>query len=296
LVKRYGDVVALAGLDLAVGPGEIAGLIGHNGAGKTTFVEIVGGLVRADAGRVIVAGIEVDGQARAARRSLGIAPQEMGLYPTATVRENLVLFGGLAGLRRRALLRELDDLVSALQLGDVLDRRVAVLSGGQRRRAQTATALISRPAVLLLDEPTVGADPVTRGAVLEAVRSRADEGAAVCYTTHYLPELDALEATLAVVRAGRVVARGPQATLLSELPGHIRMRFAGSVPRELLLGRGRRRIVDEELLIETEEPGRLVGELVASVAGSARLTSVQVLDPTLDDLYRRLATEADRAA
>ena len=289
-------MVALAGLDLAVGPGEIAGLIGHNGAGKTTFVEIVGGLVRADAGRVIVAGIEVDGQARAARRSLGIAPQEMGLYPTATVRENLVLFGGLAGLRRRALLRELDDLVTALHLEDVLDRRVAVLSGGQRRRAQTATALISRPAVLLLDEPTVGADPVTRGAVLDAVRSRADEGAAVCYTTHYLPELDALKATLAVVRAGRVVARGPQVTLLSELPGHIRMRFAGSVPRELLLGRGRRRIVDEELLIETEDPGRLVGELVASVAGSARLTTVQVLDPTLDDLYRRLATEADRAA
>jgi ABC-2 type transport system ATP-binding protein len=220
----------------------------------------------------------------------------MGLYPSATVRENLLLFGGLAGLRRRGLVREFDDLASALHLEDVLDRRVAVLSGGQRRRAQTATALISRPAVLLLDEPTVGADPATREAVLAVVRSRADEGAAVCYTTHYLPELETLNATLAVVRAGRVVARGPRAVLLAQLPGHVRMRFAGPVPRELLLGGGRRRIVDEELLVDTDDPARVVGELVSSVVGSAHLTSVQVLQPTIDDLYRRLAMEADRAA
>jgi ABC-2 type transport system ATP-binding protein len=296
LYKQYADVVALAGFDLVVMPGEIAGLIGHNGAGKTTFVEIVAGLVRTDAGRVEVAGVDVARRPRAARALLGIAPQEMGLYPAATLRENLLLFGGLAGVRRRALRRELDDLAFALELGEVLDRRVALLSGGQRRRAQTATALISRADVLLLDEPTVGADPATREAVLAAVRRRADDGAAVCYTTHYLPELGALQATIALARAGRVIARGSQAALLSQLPGQVRVRFAGPVPRGLLLGHGSRAIVDDELVIHTDDPGRAVGELVADPESSAQLASVQVLNPTLDDLYRRLAKEDDRAA
>ncbi|MEU8080550.1 ABC transporter ATP-binding protein [Catellatospora citrea] len=206
LRKAYGPVTALDGFDLTVAPGEICGLIGHNGAGKSTFVEVVTGLTRPDEGGVTVGGLP---PARA-RHLVGLAPQEIALYLSVTVEHNLRLFGALAGLRGRGLRRAIDDTAQALGLTDVLRRPVGLLSGGQRRRAQAATAMLHRPALLLLDEPTTGADPGTRAALLHLVRSHAADGAAVLYTTHYLPELVDLGATLAVCRAGRVIARGSQ--------------------------------------------------------------------------------------
>jgi ABC-2 type transport system ATP-binding protein len=219
VVKRFGDAVALDGFDLAVEAGEIAGLVGHNGAGKSTFARVTAGLVTPDAGTVRVDGMNASRAADRVRPILGLAPQELALYPTATARENLFAFAGLYGLRRRDARRRIDQLADALVLGGVLDRRVRDLSGGQQRRLQAATAMIHRPRVLLLDEPTVGADPITRDALLAVVRAAARDGAAVVYTTHYLPELDTLDATLAVADHGRVVARGTRAELLATVPG-----------------------------------------------------------------------------
>lgn len=219
LVKRFVDTVALDGFDLAVAAGEIAGLVGHNGAGKSTFARVTAGLVTPDAGAVRVDGLNASEAAARVRPILGLAPQELALYPTATARENLFAFAGLYGLRRRDARRRIDELAGSLALGDVLDRRVRDLSGGQQRRLQAATAMVHRPRVLLLDEPTVGADPITRDALLSVVRAAAGEGAAVVYTTHYLPELDTLDATLAVADHGRVVARGSRAELLATVPG-----------------------------------------------------------------------------
>jgi ABC-2 type transport system ATP-binding protein len=219
LVKRFGETVALDGFDLTVGAGEIAGLTGHNGAGKTTFARITAGLERPDAGAARVAGMDVSRCAARVRPLLGLAPQELALYPTATARENLFLFAGLYGIPRRDARPRIARLADALVLADVLDRRVRDLSGGQQRRVQAATAMVHRPLVLLLDEPTVGADPVTRDALLAAVRAAAADGAAVVYTTHYLPELDILGATLAVADHGRIVARGSRAELLALVPG-----------------------------------------------------------------------------
>jgi ABC-2 type transport system ATP-binding protein len=162
----------------------------------------------------------MDASAAAAkvRPILGLAPQELALYPTATARENLFAFAGLYGLPRREARDRIAELAAALVLGDVLDRRVRDLSGGQQRRLQAATAMIHRPRVLLLDEPTVGADPITRDALLAVVRATAADGTAVVYTTHYLPELDTLGATLAVADHGRVIARGSRADLLAIVP------------------------------------------------------------------------------
>jgi ABC-type multidrug transport system ATPase subunit len=216
LMKRYGTRMVLAGFDLAVAPGEIAGLIGPNGAGKTTFVEIVTGLVRPDAGQVVVCGRSALRSGRAVRRLIGVAPQEIALYQTVTVRENLQLFGGLAGLRGRDLDAAITRVLDELSLGPVAGQRTGALSGGQRRRVQAATAMVGSPPLLLLDEPTAGADPETRSALLAAVRARAAAGTAVLYTTHYLPELAELEATLALVRGGVVVARGTQKKLTGQ--------------------------------------------------------------------------------
>jgi ABC-2 type transport system ATP-binding protein len=286
LRKSYRGTPALDGFDLTVAAGEIVGLIGHNGAGKSTFVSVVSGLVRPDGGGVTIAGtptVRAAGDRRGSIRSreraaarmirtqVGVAPQILGLYPTATVRENLGLFGGLAGLRGRAQARAVAEVADELVLTDLLERRVRELSGGQQRRVQAGTALVHRPPLLLLDEPTVGADPVTREAILGAVRRQAEAGAAVVYTTHYLPELDGLAASLAVVRAGQVVARGSRAELLAGLPGSLAASYPGG----------------REVTIAASDPGAALAQLLAD--GGELPERVDLRSPSLDDLYRALA-------
>lgn len=283
LVKTYGARRALDGFDLTVQPGEIVGLVGRNGAGKTTFVEVVTGLVRRDAGQVRIAGLC---DSRAARGLLGVAPQEQALYLPATVREHLRLFGALAGLHRGRLRTAIDTTAEELQLTDVLDRPVGLLSGGQRRRTQAACALLPSPAVLLLDEPTVGADPTTRAALLAAVSARAARGAAIVYTTHYLPELADLAATLAVVDAGRVIARGNQAELLAGLPTEIQVGFVGGVPAGLA---ERGRVVADVLHVNSFDPAATLATLLSA---GHQPVSVDIIRPGLDDLYRAIDTEA----
>jgi ABC-2 type transport system ATP-binding protein len=209
LVKTYGRRRALDGFTLSVAAGEIVGLVGHNGAGKTTFVEVVAGLVRPEAGQATVCGVDP----RAARALMGICPQETALYPAATVAEHLRLFGALAGLRRAALKHAVDEIAERMELTGVLGQPAGLLSGGQRKRTQAATALIAERPLLLLDEPTVGADPLTRTKLLNVVADRAKAGAAVVYATHYLPELAELHATAAVAEAGRIVAQTDELNL-----------------------------------------------------------------------------------
>jgi ABC-2 type transport system ATP-binding protein len=266
LTKRYGSVQALDGFSLRVEAGEIVGLVGHNGAGKTTFIEMAAGLARPDSGTLLVDGA-VAGRAR---NRIGIAPQHIALYRSTTVREHLELFGGLAGLRRAELGDTIDEIATALRLTDFIDRRAGFLSGGQQRRTQAAAALIHRPAVLLLDEPTAGADPETRQALLDVVKQRAGEGAAVIYTTHYLPELAELQATIAVARSGRIIARGTTAELLDGLPGEVCVTFD-----------------DEEIRTTTTDPTTTLVELLNGADRPVK--SVDVRNPSLDDLYRSLA-------
>ncbi|HTW97561.1 MAG TPA: ABC transporter ATP-binding protein [Acidimicrobiales bacterium] len=291
LSKRFGSAVALSGFDLEVGAGEIVGLVGHNGAGKTTFARSVVGLVGLDAGFVLVRGLDASRRPARTRPLIGLAPQELALYPTATARENLHLFAGLYGVRRADARRRIAQLGEQLVLTEVLDRRVRELSGGQQRRLQAATAMLHLPAVLLLDEPTVGADPVTRDALLGAVRAAAEHGAAVIYTTHYLPELDTLRATLAVADHGRIVARGERASLLAVVPGQAVLEFDSPPPQLAapLDGQLDVRRSERRLTITAPDPAAaLVPLLAAHPEAAARLRSIELHPPTLDDLYRHL--------
>jgi ABC-2 type transport system ATP-binding protein len=269
LVKRYGQVTALAGFTLTVAPGEITGLVGHNGAGKTTFTRIVAGLAAPDAGHITVAGLAP----RRAARLIGVAPQEISLYPAVTVRESLRVFGGLHGLRHKPLAAAIGEVTDALCLADFLDQRIASLSGGQQRRAQAAVALLHRPQLVLLDEPTAGVDPQTRQALIAALRRRAADGAAIVYTTHYLPELADLQATIAVARHGRVIARGTAQQLLSGLPGQI----------TLDLG-------DEVLRVPAVDTAATLAQLLTTITKPLR--GVSVTEPSLDDLYQAVASHA----
>jgi ABC-2 type transport system ATP-binding protein len=270
LRKRYGDVLALDGFDLRIEAGEIAGLVGHNGAGKTTFAEIATGLTRPDAGRVLVGGVDVTVRPRLARALIGFAPQQIGLFLPLTVMENLRLFGRLARLRGPRLSARIAETAAVLGLTEVLGQPVGLLSGGQQRRVQAATALLHRPGLLLLDEPTAGADPATRQALLQVVRQLADEGTAVCYTTHYLPELSDLGATVAVAARGRVIARGSQQQMLAGLPAELRATLSDGTERT----------------VRTTDPSRSLRELIS---GGGTLRHVDIRRPSLDDLYHSLA-------
>ena len=237
LRKAYGDHEVLRGVDLEASAGEIVGLLGPNGAGKTTLVSIVAGLRRADAGTVTVDGIDALAHPERAREVLGLAPQELGIYPVLSVERNLRFFAELSGLTGRRLRERVIEVADALDLTKLLGQRASTLSGGQKRRLHTAMALVHEPKVLFLDEPTVGADVRTRNRILQVVRLRAEAGCAVVYTSHYLTEIEDLAATVAVLEAGlrrrpRVAGRpgrparqpGPSADVRGPRPGARRLR------------------------------------------------------------------------
>ncbi len=298
LEKSYGSTVALAGVSLRVEPGTILGLLGPNGAGKTSLVSIVAGLRSADAGRVEVCGIDVLRTPQAARRLIGIAPQETGVYLSLSVRDNLRFFAGLTGLSRTQIALRINEVADALGLTALLDRRASQLSGGERRRLHTAIALLHRPALVLLDEPTTGADVVTRAQILDLVRGLADEGSAVVYSTHYLHEIETLEADVAFIDRGRIVARGSASELVREHGASaLELKFVGAVPAAARVDGS---VVDGTTVrIPAPDPAAAAAQLLPALGAEARsLSSIEILRPNLESVYlsvtgRRYTTRVD---
>jgi ABC-2 type transport system ATP-binding protein len=299
LCKSYGGLVALDGVDLGIEAGEICGLLGPNGAGKTTLVSIVAGLRHADAGQVVVNGVDALANSSEARRFIGLAPQELGIYPTVRVRDNLVCFAELAGLRGRTLADRIGEIAEILELTELLDRPARTLSGGEKRRLHTAMAMMHHPPLLLLDEPTTGVDVRTRTRLLEAVRRlAADEGTAICYSTHYLPEVEALGASVAIIEQGRIIARGSVADLVRQHGGTaVEFAFAGPPPR-LTIDR-RVEIVDHKVRVYTDEPAADAARVLVQLGEATdRLRGVEIVSPSLESVFlaltgRRYTGEAE---
>ena len=288
--KRYGAVEALRGVDLEVGAGEICALVGPNGAGKTSLVSIVAGLRRPDEGEVEVGGLDVTRHRQEVGRLLGLAPQELAIYPSIKVRDNIVLYGELAGLRGAELRHRVDETAEALGITDLLARRADALSGGQKRRLHTAMALVHRPPLLLLDEPTVGADIESRRQLLDLVRRLAADGAAVCYSTHYLPEVEVLGASVAILDAGRVIARGSLAELLAaHAEPAVELQFHGAPPERLATSPGA--VVDGDVVrIPAADPAATAAALLTSLRpDDPALAGLEVIHPTLESVYLALA-------
>ena len=217
LSRRYGRVQALDGIDLAVGEGEFFGLLGPNGAGKTTLISVLAGLVRADAGSVRVMGHDVVADYRAARRALGVVPQELVFDPFFSVRESLRIQSGYFGLRRND--DWIDEILHHLDLTSKADANMRSLSGGMKRRVLVGQALVHRPPVIVLDEPTAGVDVELRQSLWQFIRKLNGDGHTVILTTHYLEEAEALCGRIAMLKTGRVVALDTKQALLSRYPG-----------------------------------------------------------------------------
>ncbi|RDI46169.1 ABC-2 type transport system ATP-binding protein [Nocardia mexicana] len=206
--KSFGAVQALRGITFSVPAGSVLGVLGPNGAGKTTTVSILSTLTRPDAGRAVVAGYDVVAEAAQVRSSIMLTGQYAALDEMLTGRENLVLFGRLMGLRRKAAGARAEELLEQFALTEAADRRVGQYSGGMRRRIDIACGLVRPPRVVFLDEPTTGLDPVSRQSLWALVRSLKEQGVTILLTTQYLEEADALSDNIIVVDKGTVIAEG----------------------------------------------------------------------------------------
>jgi ABC-2 type transport system ATP-binding protein len=215
--KRYGALQALDGVSLSVEAGEFFGLLGPNGAGKTTLISVIAGLARADAGRVSVMGADVVTGYRAARRMLGVVPQELVFDPFFTVRETLRIQSGYFGIRDNDAW--IDEVMHHLDLTAKADTNMRALSGGMKRRVLVAQALVHKPPVIVLDEPTAGVDVELRQGLWQFVTRLNREGHTVVLTTHYLEEAEEHCSRIAMLKAGRIAALERTETLLSRFPG-----------------------------------------------------------------------------
>ncbi|HXU29472.1 MAG TPA: ABC transporter ATP-binding protein [Thermoanaerobaculia bacterium] len=224
LMKSYGGRPAVGGVTLALAPGEIFGLLGPNGAGKTTTVSMLCGLLPPDSGTVLVGGRAISGDADPAKRQIGLVPQEIALYDELSALANLRFFGALYGLGGAALESAIGSALELVGLADRARDLVKTMSGGMKRRLNLAGALLHDPAVLLLDEPTVGVDPQSRNAIFDNLEELRRRGKALLYTTHYMEEAERLCDRIAIVDSGRVIAEGTLRELLRMLPASNRLR------------------------------------------------------------------------
>jgi daunorubicin resistance ABC transporter ATP-binding subunit len=236
LAKRFGDVVALDGIDFQVPAGTVFGLLGPNGAGKTTAIRILTTILRPDHGRAEVLGLDVARQADEVRYRIGLAGQYAAIDPNLTGRENLRLTGRLAQLPGADARVRADELLERFQLTDAADRPARTYSGGMRRRLDVAAALVQRPQVVFLDEPTTGLDIHSRNALWEMIRELVADGTTVLLTTQYLEEADRLAHRIAVVDGGRVIANDTPAALKAQLGGTVIELRMSEVDRALKAG------------------------------------------------------------
>jgi ABC-2 type transport system ATP-binding protein len=286
--KRYGSLVALDHVDLAILPGEFFGLLGPNGAGKTTLISIIAGLVRASSGRVCILGHDVVDDFRAARLSVGVVPQELAFDPFFTVRETLTFQSGYFGLRDNAAW--IDEVLHNLGLTGKANTNTRALSGGMKRRLLVAQALVHKPPVIVLDEPTAGVDVELRQTLWNFVRRLNREGHTIVLTTHYLEEAQALCGRIAMLKAGRVVALDTTRALLSRFAGlQLTMRPRGTPPASVLA----RRIDERDGLwtLRVADAGEVTSVLTECAAAGCIVDDLDVGRADLEDVFLQLMAE-----
>jgi ABC-2 type transport system ATP-binding protein len=291
--KRYGDFEALRGVSMRIEPGEFFGLLGPNGAGKTSLISIVAGLNRPTSGSVAVMGHDVVADYRAARRALGVVPQELVFDPFFTVRETLRLTSGYYGLTRNDAW--IDEILGALDLAGKADANMRALSGGMKRRVLVAQALVHRPPVIVLDEPTAGVDVELRQTLWTFVRRLNREGHTIVLTTHYLEEAQELCGRIAMLKQGRLVALEPTASLLGRVGGGtVSLRLAGApLPTALRPLLAAEPAADGRLALRLADWSRLEPTLVRLREAGCRIEELEIAHADLEDVFVRMMSAGD---
>ena len=295
LAKAYGPVRAVQDISFSVRPGEIYGLLGPNGAGKTTTISMISGLLVPDGGSISIAGRPLAADPQAAKRLMGVVPQELALYEELSAAENLEFWGRLAGLDTKTARARTAEILAALTLSDRARDPVKTFSGGMKRRVNLGCALLHHPKLILLDEPTVGIDPQARLNILEFVRSLRADGVGVLYTTHYLEEAESLCDRIGIVDHGRMHAEGTLRELQERLGGQrlfvLEGQWTGAEPDTWPGLRQHYRVLqhtDRQLVVaalEERDPADCLRELLAL---PVRAENVTLKRPSLNDVFLHL--------
>jgi ABC-2 type transport system ATP-binding protein len=285
--KRYGTLQALSGVSLAIEEGEFFGLLGPNGAGKTTLISIMAGLNRADSGTVSIHGHDVVTDYREARKRLGVVPQELVFDPFFTVRETLRMQSGYFGLKKNDAW--IDEVMHHLDLTSKADANMRALSGGMKRRVLVAQALVHRPPVIVLDEPTAGVDVELRQTLWKFVARLNREGHTVVLTTHYLEEAQALCNRIAMLKSGRVVALDSTSALIRRISGsQLEVRLArGALPESLraLVSHPEELISGNKYTLRVNEYAEVEPILSRLREAGAQIEDMQLHQADLEDVF-----------
>ena len=303
LRKRFGSRLAVDDLGFEVRRGEVYGLLGPNGAGKTTTLLMLCGVLPRDGGRVTIDGLDLDVGAEA-RARIGFAPQWLGLYLDLTGRENLEFWGRMVGLEGAGLRRAVEESLAEVGLSERARELAGTYSGGMLRRLNLACAILHRPPLLVLDEPTVGVDPQSRHAIFELVGRMRQAGAAILYTTHYLEEAERLCDRIGIIDAGRLCAEGTRRELVASLGDgrRVEVGFEGEAEAARavsvvasLSGVEKASATGRALQLATRDGAALLPTLLQALVGAGLApTRVEVVEPDLQEVFLRLTGRALR--
>lgn len=295
LTKSFGELRAVQQVDFEVREGEIYGLLGPNGAGKTTSISMISGLLKPDAGKVSVAGKDFWSDPERSQRVMGVVPQDIALYEEISGKENLEFWGRLAGLSTSDAKSRSRELLEALSLADRGNDAVKKYSGGMKRRINLGCALMHRPKLLLLDEPTVGIDPQARQNILEFIKGLCAEGTALLYTTHYLEEAEMLCDRIGIIDQGKLLAEGSLSDLQNRLGGDklfiVEGKLAGANPSEWPDFQNRFKVIQqtEKQIIAASTTDRHAADCLKDLLElNLDVENVTLKRPSLNDVFLQL--------
>ena len=304
LVKKFGDFTAVKGVSFDVQEGEIFSLLGPNGAGKTTTISMLSTLFEPTSGDARIGGRSVTREPMAVRQLIGVVPQDLALYEDLTAGENLAFWGQMYGLSGKPLSERIAEVLALIGLSDKAKQRVKTYSGGMKRRVNIGVGLLHKPTLLFMDEPTVGIDPQSRRAILDAVKELNKAGMTVLYTTHYMEEAQELSDRVGIIDHGELIAIGAQAELTRQVGqmDSLTLSFgedqdpAGLVPAlQALPGVQGVDLVDHRLDILTPAAEAILGEVVAIAnASGLKIRSLDIQEPNLEAVFLHLTGRALR--
>ena len=302
LEKSFGDLKAVNGASFHIAPGETYGLLGPNGAGKTTAISMIAGLLRIDAGEVRINGEVMTSRAVAPKAHLGLVPQDLAIYPDLTAAENMTFFGRLYGMPKDVLKTRVARVLEVVGLSDRAGDVTKEFSGGMKRRLNIAIGLLHSPQLLILDEPTVGVDPQSRNAILEAVEQLSAEGMAVLYTTHYMEEAERLCDRVGVIDQGKIMAEGTRRELVQMVGQKDRVSIGGNGPihdvvRVLAATEGVSEATSDEnrIVLLVENAGARLATILSTATGAGlSVTGVEIEEPNLEAVFLHLTGKALR--